>query len=162
MKMTDGLTKMLDKNDPMYLVCNACGRTMLDNPDNRMRTLCIWCTSFGDGQKVRAFDAYVKEHGHSPVRVAPEKRWTSTPEIVREGVAPERKPTPPTTKKWFEKRVQREVPIKKVGPVKTVKSENVFHTSTLEIEGGDEKENAQLVKEALEDLEKIQKKKVKK
>jgi len=147
------------------LMCNGCGREMLDTPDNRTRDLCIWCTTFGDGVKVRAYDAYVKEHGAPPARVAPEKPWASTPEIVRETIAPERiesrkiarrvtpertKPVPPTEKKWYEKRT-----------VKTV-VEKPVKRATLEIEGGDEKENASLVKEALEDLEKITKKKVKK
>jgi len=168
------------------LMCNGCGREMLDTPDNRTRDLCIWCTTFGDGVKVRAYDAYVKEHGAPPARIAPEKPWASTPEIVRETVAPERirsrkvaqgvapertTPVPPTTttRKWYEK---REVGGRSVGKTQMLREavreeekrgKQVTYFKPLEIEGGDEKENEALRKEALEDLKKIEdKKKVKK
>lgn len=145
-------------NDELNLNCKGCGREMLDTPDNRKRDLCIWCTTFGDGEKVRAYDAYVKKHGVPPVQVAPARAPATAPNFVRETVAPARnRPVPPATKKWYEKRTVKtahDVEVRRAIPREPPKM--------LEIEGGDEKENANLVKEALEDLEKMEKKKVKK
>jgi len=115
---------------------------MLDTPDNRTRDLCIWCTSFGDGQKVRAYDAYVKKHGGPPVRIAPEIRKPLTPEETGL-IAPARKPA-----KWHDTHT---TPVKSTSTPPPAKSTKTHVEESVEIEG-----EAHLADEALEELKKIE------